>query len=169
MCGKMHLPHSGYFMSVLGGLFQRCRYLIPGEGAAECRHWTLPCSTKRLPEMAESTNETRAEPGKLLLRSREGITSVLMAASPPLFRTQIMKGFAEWTQGRKNLGPFDTQGPRASGFWVSLQPPCFKLHLQASPCPVWPVGESGPPLWLQPSFVPGLLPGPRGFWAQSQS
>lgn len=28
----MHLPHSGCFMSVLGGLFQRCRYLIPGRG-----------------------------------------------------------------------------------------------------------------------------------------
>lgn len=91
----------------------------PWEGAAECRHCTLPCSTKRLPEMAESTNETRAEPGSC--SSEQGTAAVLMAASPPLFRTQMMKGSAEWTQGRKNLGPFDTQSPRANGFWVSLQ------------------------------------------------
>lgn len=77
-----------------------------------------------------------------------------------------MQGALEWTGQTGTIQ--STQCPRDS--LVLGVTKALLLHASPSPALPWlACGEEGAPFWLPPSFVPGLLPGPRGCWAQSQS
>lgn len=145
---------------------------LPGDSSSPRRELQnadagpFPALQQGFPDMAGTL--LKPEPGLAAPAEAQGTAQSFNGWSRSPAQDSV-QGASEWTQGRKNVRPFNPhEYPRDSLALGVIK----ALLLRVSPSPSLPwlaCGEEGAPFWLPPSFIPGLLPGPRGCWAQSQS